>query len=314
MFNEQELKEKAASVYAEAEQHYKGSEINSDTLMRVAQEYFDFNEDQLNQLGGYFEWEEIAFMNLDDVDTTKLKYIDPKEIEELKADKEDSTSEISRIEQFLLSREGFETDEADSILTQLHSVFKGLTKTEESLEENVEVKEESLPSNDELPDICYVYIESENRVGIVKKGEVGYYPATNIDPNLTEPEQLKAFVNERNAILDIDERTMEIMKTKSMFGWGDKKEEGIVDTLSDSDKFKIDGLDKIISKVQSQFNVQVIGSYTDNSMILELKGGVLALIDAIDYIKSQLAAMSDIVDFTMSDKENDKVVIEIKQK
>lgn len=315
-FNEQELQEKAASVYAEAEQHYKSSEINSDTLMRIAKEYFDFNENQLQQLGEYFEWEELAFMNLDDVDVTKLQYIKPEDIERLKVDKAETSydSDMSRIETFLLNREGYTTDKADSILKQLYNTFVGLTKTEESLEESIEVKEEALPSNDELPDMCYVYIESENRVGIVKKGEIGYYPATNVDPNLTEPEQLKAFVNDRNKILDIDERTMEIMKTKSMFGWGDKKEEGIVDALSDSDKLKIDGLDKIISNVQSQFNVQVIGSYTDNSMILELKGKVLALIDAIDYIKSQLTTMSDIVDFTMSDKEDDKVIIEIKQK
>lgn len=314
-FTDQELSEKASAVYAEAEQHYKGSEITVDILMRIAEEYFDFDEEQLNQLGRYFEIEELAFIDIDDIDVDKLQYISAEEIEAMKQGSEEvKGSDLDRIEAFLLNREGYTTELADSILTQLYNTFKGLTKTEESLEEEKEIVKEALPSNDELPDMCYVYVESDNIIGIVKKGEVGYYPATNVDPNLTTPEEKRAFVRDRNNILEIDERTEEIMKTKSMFGWGDKKEEGIVDTLSDSDKFKIDGLDKIISKVQSQFNVQVIGSYTDNSMILELKGGVLALIDAIDYIKSQLATMSDIVDFTMSDKENDKVIIEIKQK
>ena len=35
-FTDQELSEKASAVYAEAEQHYKGSEITVDILMRIA--------------------------------------------------------------------------------------------------------------------------------------------------------------------------------------------------------------------------------------------------------------------------------------
>lgn len=311
-FNDEELKEKAASVYAEAEQHYKGSEINSDTLMRIAKDYFEFDEEQLNQLGRYFEWEELAFMDLDDVDVTKLSYIEPQEIEDLKADRANNgyDSDMARIESFLLNRDGFITDEADSILTQLYNTFLGLTKKQESLEEEKEIVEEALPSNDELPDMCYVYIESENRVGIVKKGEVGYYPATNIDPNLTEPEQLKAFVNERNAILDIDERTMEIMKTKSMFGWGDKKEESIIDELPAEEVESIVGIDQMISDLQSKYKLQVTGSYTNDSIELSLKGDTLPLIDAMDYIKDSLKEKTDC---TFSDKVNDTVVCTIKK-
>ena len=47
-------------VYAEAENHYKGSEINADTLDRVARRFFslEYTEDQLDELQKYFEEQE----------------------------------------------------------------------------------------------------------------------------------------------------------------------------------------------------------------------------------------------------------------
>lgn len=304
-FTDQELSEKASAVYAEAEQHYKGSEINVDILMRIAKEYFDFDEEQLNQLGRYFEIEELAFIDIDDIDVDKLQYVSAEEIEAMKQGREEvKGSDLDRIEAFLLNREGYTTELADSILTQLYNTFKGLTKTEESLEEEKEIVEEALPSNDELPDMCYVYVESDNTIGIVKKGEVGYYPATNVDPNLTTPEEKRAFVRDRNNILEIDERTEEIMKTKSMFGWGDKKEEAI----SEEDVKSIFGIDQMITDLQSKYKLNVIGSYDDNSIELQLKGDTLPLIDAMDYIKDALAGKTDC---RFSDKVNDTITCTI---
>ena len=139
-FTDQELSEKASAVYAEAEQHYKGSEITVDILMRIAKEYFDFDEDQLNQLGRYFEIEELAFIDIDDIDVEKLQYVSAEEIEAMRQGREEvKGSDLDRIEAFLLNREGYTTELADSILTQLYNTFKGLTKTEESLEEEKEV-------------------------------------------------------------------------------------------------------------------------------------------------------------------------------
>lgn len=305
-FNDQEVAEKAADIYAEAENHYKGSEINTSTLMSVAKEYFNFDEEQLQQLGEYFEWEELSFIPLDNINLDALQYVDP---EQVKAAIENRDLKgIEAIESFLTNAEGY-NEEAKAILSQLLTTFKGLTQKEESLEEEKEiVEEDTMPSNDELPDMCYVYVESDNCIGIVKKGEVGYYPATNVDPNLTEPEQKRQFVNERNAILDIDERTMEIMKTKSMFGWGDKKEEGIIDELPEEDVKTIIGIDQMISDLQSKHKLQVTGSYTDDAIELSLKGDTLPLIDAMDYIKGSL---EDKAICNFSDKVNDTIVCTI---
>lgn len=294
-FNDEELNQAAADVYAKAEGIYKGSEINTDTLMSVARSEFDFNEEQLKQLGEYFEWEELSFTNLNDIDLSKLNYVDPELVNQL-IDNNQATGHIADIEAFLTNTEGFD-DEAKYVLEQLYITFKALTKKEEALEK----VEEAMPSNDELPDICYVYVETDDCIGIVKKGEVGYYPATNVDPNLTTPEQKREFVNSRNAVLEIDERTMEIMKTKSMFGWGEKKEEA----LPEEDVKNIVGIDQMISDLQSKFKVHVTGSYTDDSIELAIKGDTLPLIDAMDYIKANL----DNCNF--SDKVNDTIICTI---
>lgn len=294
-FNDEELNQAAADVYAKAESMYKSSEINTTILMNVAEKEFDFNEEQLKQIGEYFEWEELSYTNLNDIDLAKLDYVDPELVQQL-IDNNTATGNIADIEAFLTNTANFD-DEAKYVLEQLYITFKALTKKEES----VEKVEEAMPSNDELPDICYVYVETDDCIGIVKKGEVGYYPASNVDPNLTTPEQKREFVNSRNAILEIDERTADIMKAKSMFGWGEKKEEA----LPEEDVKNIVGIDQMISDLQSKFKVAVTGSYTDDTIELTIKGDTLPLIDAMDYIKANL----DNCNF--SDKVNDKIICTI---
>ena len=294
-FNDEELNQAAADVYAKAESMYKSSEINTTILMNVAEKEFDFNEEQLKQIGEYFEWEELSYTNLNDIDLAQLDYVDPELVQQL-IDNNTATGNIADIEAFLTNTANFD-DEAKYVLEQLYITFKALTKKEES----VEKVEEAMPSNDELPDICYVYVETDDCIGIVKKGEVGYYPASNVDPNLTTPEQKREFVNSRNAILEIDERTADIMKAKSMFGWGEKKEEA----LPEEDVKNIVGIDQMISDLQSKFKVAVTGSYTDDTIELTIKGDTLPLIDAMDYIKANL----DNCNF--SDKVNDKIICTI---
>lgn len=54
------IEDVAAKVQQEAEEHYKGSEINADTLDRVARRFFslEYTEDQLDELQKYFEEQE----------------------------------------------------------------------------------------------------------------------------------------------------------------------------------------------------------------------------------------------------------------
>lgn len=69
------VEDKAADVYAEAEEYYKGSEINADILMRVAKKYFEFTEDELKELEDYFlskEKKYSEFLN----ESTLTRYCD----------------------------------------------------------------------------------------------------------------------------------------------------------------------------------------------------------------------------------------------
>lgn len=54
------IEDAAIKIQQEAEEHYKGSEINADTLDRVARRFFslEYTEDQLDELQKYFEEQE----------------------------------------------------------------------------------------------------------------------------------------------------------------------------------------------------------------------------------------------------------------
>lgn len=56
-----DLEVEAQNIHEEAENHYKGSEINADTLMTVAKTYFDFSEEDLKELEEYFTDEEEMY-------------------------------------------------------------------------------------------------------------------------------------------------------------------------------------------------------------------------------------------------------------
>ena len=53
------VEEAAASVYEQATDIYKGSEINAYTLSEVAKHYFDFSPDEINKLTDYWAAEEM---------------------------------------------------------------------------------------------------------------------------------------------------------------------------------------------------------------------------------------------------------------
>lgn len=64
-----------------------------------------------------------------------------------------------------------------------------------------------------LPDVCYVHIPGRpvgEHVGIVKRGELGYYPA----PGMT-----LAAADRKNEQLGVSHAQREAMQVGSMFGW-----------------------------------------------------------------------------------------------
>lgn len=73
-----------------------------------------------------------------------------------------------------------------------------------------------IPLRSSLPEQCYVFVQTENCVGIVKKGESGFY-RTDIQGG--KPSETNALVNEMNEQLGLSKGQAEAMKAGSMFGW-----------------------------------------------------------------------------------------------
>ena len=74
-----------------------------------------------------------------------------------------------------------------------------------------------IPLRSSLPEQCYVFVQTENCVGIVKKGESGFF-RTDIQGG--KPSETNALVNEMNEKLGLTKDQTEAMKAGSMFGWG----------------------------------------------------------------------------------------------
>ena len=73
-----------------------------------------------------------------------------------------------------------------------------------------------IPLRASLPEQCYVYIQSENKIGIVNKGEQGY---TDSKASGNNPDENRKLVDEMNNRLKVTKAQAEAMKAGSMFGW-----------------------------------------------------------------------------------------------
>lgn len=73
-----------------------------------------------------------------------------------------------------------------------------------------------IPLRSNLPERCYVYLQTENKIGIIQKGESGYYP-TEIEGGT--PNETKVQVDELNGKLGVSKAQAEAMRSGSMFGW-----------------------------------------------------------------------------------------------
>ena len=73
-----------------------------------------------------------------------------------------------------------------------------------------------IPLRSALPDQCFAFVESENRIAVIKKGESGYHP---IESDGKDAEQNKALTKLLNAQNRVSPKQAEAMKAGSMFGW-----------------------------------------------------------------------------------------------
>lgn len=74
----------------------------------------------------------------------------------------------------------------------------------------------AIPLRSSLPEAAYVFVPSANEIGIVKKGESGYYK-TGI--SFDSPEEGKALVEQYNAKHGVSKAQAVAMSAGSMFGW-----------------------------------------------------------------------------------------------
>lgn len=73
-----------------------------------------------------------------------------------------------------------------------------------------------IPMRSSLPDTCYVYLPTTQEIGIVKKGESGYY-RSDLSPVYGQNGQ--AFVDEYNREHGVTKAQAAAMSAGSMFGW-----------------------------------------------------------------------------------------------
>ena len=75
---------------------------------------------------------------------------------------------------------------------------------------------EVIPIRSSLPEQCYIYLPTTREIGIVKKGESGYY---RTDLANGEPAAMRELVDSMNKKLGVTKAQAEALKSGSMFGW-----------------------------------------------------------------------------------------------
>ena len=73
-----------------------------------------------------------------------------------------------------------------------------------------------IPLRSSLPERCYTYVITRNEIGIIKKGESGYY---RTDISVHDSKDGKEMANDLNEKLGVSRAQAEAMKAGSMFGW-----------------------------------------------------------------------------------------------
>ena len=78
------------------------------------------------------------------------------------------------------------------------------------------VNSKVIPLRSSLPERCYVYVQTKNEIGLIQKGESGYYKT---DMWIIDANDGKQIVKDLNEKLGVTKAQAEAMKAGSMFGW-----------------------------------------------------------------------------------------------
>lgn len=189
------------------------------------------DNDEESKMEEFWDW--IESLDSDDLVEIGLE-IDAFEEPEYQSDKE---LDMQKTQQF-----------TDNTAEDLQERFLGPTEDviEDSKEKGLYTEEDKKSiniSNEDLPDMCYVYVYTDQSIGIVKKYIMGYFK-TDVDlSNIPQEERDKwgeEYVRNQNERLGISEKEQMIMSARSMFGWDDKKE-SLEETKTESEvNLKVD--------------------------------------------------------------------------
>ena len=71
-----------------------------------------------------------------------------------------------------------------------------------------------------MSDLCYTYIKTRNEIGVIRRGETGYYKTDIAECNkIGNVADGMAFVEELNQSLGLTLGEVRSMEAGSMFGW-----------------------------------------------------------------------------------------------
>ncbi len=117
-----------------------------------------------------------------------------------------------------LSGYSFEGDKARGVLAEVTSDnmrYDDYVRAAEAEGFNVRSRPISIYTAASLPESCYIYLPTTQKIGIVKKGENGYY-RTDIPCTAENGNEIVEQANER---LGISKAQAAAMESGSMFGW-----------------------------------------------------------------------------------------------
>lgn len=337
-----DLEQAASEVYEKAEQIYKGSEINQDTLTGVLHRFFKdtFTARQLQALEDYFEEQEKIFYDM---------YGGDEDLQENKEIKEEAVENtIPGLENYENIADSFDNYKAYEAnfgplvivkVNKIYYIFKttaqdsndfiqyttskdyvngwlyGAVQCKNRLLENKKVEEvnkQRIPTS-ELPDFCYSYNDTTGEIIVIKKGVEGYYPSEiRLDDTLVGDKrkaEAEKLINEQNEILGVTEDQKLQMELNSMFGWDKVEESKLYEVL------EVGGEDISIDSIFHFPNVIYAMQETCREAIMELQAEDKSSVTEKDIrvIYNELSKMEDIVNNYLEKANPDEGVTESKK-
>ena len=120
----------------------------------------------------------------------------------------------------IIRDDGTHSDKTCRYIDETHVEIGGLWGSVYQLCEFAEQMEQSgnkvIPLRSSLPEQCYVFLETTSEIGIVKKGEKGYYRTDLATGNRDDNREV---VNEANKRAGLTQGQVQAMLSGSMFGW-----------------------------------------------------------------------------------------------